>query len=48
MQAGIQQGMQQGMHRREHEIAKNILSKSTAPEFIADVTGISLEEIQKL
>jgi len=40
--------MQQGVEQRNVEIAKNMLQQGCAPTLIKQVTGLSLEAIQKL
>jgi predicted transposase/invertase (TIGR01784 family) len=45
---GMQQGMQQGNYMRNIEIAKAMLAKSQEIKFIAEITGLSLQEIISL
>lgn len=41
---GIAEGKMEGIY----QVAKNMLAKNTSPDFIAEVTGLSIEEIKKL
>ena len=49
---GVEQGMRLGEKNGEHnskiKIAKNLLKKEMKLEDIAEVTGLSIEEIEKL
>ena len=45
---GMQQGMQQGIRQNSHEIAKKLILKGLDEEFIAETTGLRVEEIRKL
>ena len=45
---GVEQGMKLGEHNRNIEIAKNLLKKEMKLEDIAEVTGLSIEEIKDL
>ena len=48
MQQGLQQGMQQGIRQERQDIVFRMLEKGMDPEMIADLTGMNIEEIQKL
>ncbi|MCL1934769.1 MAG: hypothetical protein FWF57_00075, partial [Defluviitaleaceae bacterium] len=41
-------GLEQGIEQRNIELAKNMLFKNMDYELIAELTGLELEEIQKL
>jgi predicted transposase/invertase (TIGR01784 family) len=48
IQQGIQQGMQQGMLQGKMDVARRMLVKGVSIEDIADITGLSVEEVCKL
>ena len=48
MQAGIQQGTQQGIQQGQINIARRMLAKGLDIEDIAELAGLSVEEIEKL
>ena len=48
MQQGLQQGMQQGIRQERQDIVFRMLEKGMDPEMIADLTGMNIEEIQKM
>ena len=52
MQQGIQQGMQQGMQQGEsnatHRVAARMLKSGMSPEFVAEMTDLTREEIDKI
>lgn len=52
MQQGIEKGMQQGIEKgkteEKYEVARNLRAKGVALEVIAECTGLSPEEIEKL
>ncbi len=45
---GLQQGLQQGMLQKQVSIARRMLSKGMEPTDIAEMTGLSLDEVRKL
>ena len=45
MQKGMQKGIQKGVHQKAHEIAAMLRQKGWSAEQIAEVTGISTDEI---
>ena len=45
---GISIGLSQGAHQKAVETAKNLLSIGLSQDQIASVTGLSIEEIEKL
>ena len=45
---GVEQGIEQGLNEKTIEIAKNMLNKGTDIEYISEITGLSIEEIEKL
>jgi predicted transposase/invertase (TIGR01784 family) len=48
MEKGIEKGMEKGMEKEKLIIAKNLLSEGSTPEFVQRITGLPLEEIEKL
>ena len=48
LQEGMKQGMQQGIRQERQDIVFRMLEKGMDPEMIADLTGMNIEEIQKL
>ena len=45
---GIEIGQEKALMVRNIEIARNLLAKGSTPEFVSEITGLSLEEIAKL
>ena len=45
---GISLGITQGEHKKAVETARNLLSKNIPQIVIAECTGLSIEEIEKL
>lgn len=45
---GEQEGLEKGEQKARQEIAKKLLNIGDPPEKVASVTGLSLEELQKL
>ena len=45
---GMKQGMQQGIRQERQDIVFRMLEKGMNPEMIADLTGMNIEEIQKM
>ena len=48
LQEGLKEGIKEGINNRNIEIAKNLLDINTSIEVISKVTGLSIEEINKL
>ena len=48
LQEGMEKGLQQGIRQERQDIVFRMLEKGMDPEMIADLTGINIEEIQKL
>lgn len=48
MKQGMQQGLQQGIRQERQDIVFRMLEKGMDPEMIADLTGMNIEEIQKM
>ena len=46
--SGINDGISKGKNKKSIEIAKNMLNKNMSIEDISDITGLSIEEINKL
>ena len=46
--SGINDGISKGKNKKSIEIAKNMLKKNMSIEDISDITGLSIEEINKL
>jgi len=44
---GLEEGMEKGMEQEKLIIAKNLLAKGSTPEFVQEITGLSLEEIEE-
>jgi predicted transposase/invertase (TIGR01784 family) len=45
---GIEEGIEKGIEKGKIQVAKNMLAKNTTLDFIAEVTGLSIEEIKAL
>ncbi|MCL2187097.1 MAG: hypothetical protein FWB86_14795, partial [Treponema sp.] len=45
---GHEEGLEKGSENEKNIIAKNLLSKGSTPVFVSEVTGLSLEEVNKL
>jgi len=48
---GLEKGREEGREERREEkrtIARNLLAKGSTPEFVQEITGLSLDEIKKL
>ena len=45
---GLEQGLEQGRSSEKMEIAKKMKTKGQASDFISDITGLTIEEIEKL
>jgi len=48
---GIAEGLEQGLKQAYNEklaIARNLLAKGSTPDFISEITGLSLDEIARL
>ena len=41
-------GMAEGKAKEKFTIARNALAKGSTPEFVSEITGLSIEEIAKL
>jgi len=48
LEQGLEQGREEGREERDFAIARNLLAKGLTPEFVHEITGLSLEEIEKL
>ena len=48
MEEGMEKGMEKGKAEEKQQIARNMKSFGLAPEAIAKMTGLSLEEINRL
>ena len=48
LQEGMEKGLQQGIRQERQDIVFRMLEKGMDPEMIADLTGMNIEEIQKL
>jgi predicted transposase/invertase (TIGR01784 family) len=48
IQLGEARGKEEGIQTKAVEIAKNLLSKNVAENFISEATGLPLEEVAKL
>jgi len=47
-QIGEQRGEQRGEQKAMSKVAKNLLSKNNDITFIVDITGLTIQEIEKL
>ena len=47
-ETGMEKGLQQGIRQERQDIVFRMLEKGMDPEMIADLTGMNIEEIQKL
>ena len=45
---GREKGREEGRVNEKLEIARNALAKGSTPDFVAEITGLSLEEIEEL
>jgi len=45
---GLQRGREEGEEKASIKIARNLLAKGSAPEFVSEITGLPLGEIGKL
>jgi len=45
---GLEQGHAEGQIEEKLTIARNLLAKGSTPDFVSEITGLSLEEIAKL
>ncbi|MBQ8219403.1 MAG: hypothetical protein IJZ79_06595, partial [Bacilli bacterium] len=45
---GIEQGIEQGIENEKTEIVKKMLQENTDINFISKITGLSIEEINKI
>ena len=48
VEEGMEKGMEKGRATEKLEIARNLLAKSSTPEFVHDVTGLDIETIKNL
>lgn len=48
LQEGMEKGLQEGREQGMKDIVFRMLEKGMDPEMIADLTGMNIEEIQKL
>lgn len=45
---GIEQGQKIGEHKKAKEIAQNLLTEKMSPDFVAKVTKLSLDQVERL
>lgn len=48
MQRGVEQGIEQGLQKGKVEIARRMLSKGSSDEDIAEMTGLTVDEVKSL
>jgi len=45
---GHEAGREEGRADEKLEIARNLLAEGSSPEFVQEITGLSMDEIKKL
>jgi len=45
---GLDEGIEKGRVNEKLEIARNLLTKGSTPEFVRDITGLDMETIESL
>jgi predicted transposase/invertase (TIGR01784 family) len=45
---GLKEGLKEGEYRKSVEIVKNLISEGSPNEFIQEVTGLTLEQIEAI
>ncbi|MBR5580026.1 MAG: hypothetical protein IKW26_01850 [Treponema sp.] len=48
LQQGIEQGLEQGAYQNKLETARKLIARSYSPEEIADVSGLTIYQVQSL
>ncbi|MBO5731344.1 MAG: hypothetical protein J6R67_09105 [Treponema sp.] len=48
LQQGIEQGLERGAHQKALETAKKLIARGYEPEDIADLSGLTISQIQEL
>jgi len=48
LEAGLEKGREEGHNERNIAIARNLLAKGSAPEFVQEITGLDMETIRGL
>ena len=43
-----EEGLKEGMEKEKLIIAKNLLEKGSTPEFVHEITGLTLDKIEEL
>jgi predicted transposase/invertase (TIGR01784 family) len=44
----LEEGMEKGIEQEKLIIAKNLLEKGSTPEFVHEITGLTLDEIEEI
>jgi len=45
---GLEKGREEGLEEAQFTIARNLLNKGSTPEFVCDVTGVSLDSLKEM
>ena len=48
LKQGLKQGLQEGVQQERRSIALKMIEAGSPPEFVAQVTGYSIQEIQEI
>jgi len=48
LEQGREQGLEQGQNQASMQVARNLLAKGATPDFVKEITGLSLKEIATL
>ena len=48
LERGLEQGLERGAHQKALETARKLITRGYAPEEIADVSGLTLSQVQEL
>lgn len=45
---GLEQGLEQGRETEKRQLARNMLAKGLAPSLVAEISGLSVEEVMAM
>jgi len=45
---GLEEGLEAGKIEARHEVAGNLFTEGSTPHYVHEITGLSLDEIEKL